>query len=254
MKILSVGNSFSQDATRYLSGIARAGGVPMRTVNLMIGGCSLARHYRNMLAEDRVYTFEQNGVSTQLAVSLKEALLSDFFDVVTVQQLSSEAPRYATYQPYLDELCGYIRRCQPRARLFFHETWPYERGSARLMTELQYSDEASMYADLHGAAEMAAEAMRALGILPSGRAFLEARALGAESLHRDTYHASLGFGRYLLGLVWFGALTGRDFRDNGFRDFDLPLTEQEVAMAKEAASRALAAYGYLPAKRHAAEK
>ena len=47
--VLSIGNSFSQDAHRYLHDFARSEGVDIETVNLFIGGCSLERHYRNMV-------------------------------------------------------------------------------------------------------------------------------------------------------------------------------------------------------------
>ena len=56
MRILTIGNSFSEDATRYLSQIAKAQGVNFEVVNLMIGGCSLERHYRNMLDDKKDYT------------------------------------------------------------------------------------------------------------------------------------------------------------------------------------------------------
>lgn len=49
MKILSIGNSFSQDAQRYLHRLAKHEGVQLKTVNLYIGGCSLQRHYENIL-------------------------------------------------------------------------------------------------------------------------------------------------------------------------------------------------------------
>ena len=60
MNILAIGNSFSQDATRYLHGIARADGVTLEVVNLYIGGCSLERHYRNMMADTRAYELQYN--------------------------------------------------------------------------------------------------------------------------------------------------------------------------------------------------
>lgn len=44
MNILAIGNSFSQDATRYLHGIARSMGKKWNTANLYIGGCSIDRH------------------------------------------------------------------------------------------------------------------------------------------------------------------------------------------------------------------
>ena len=64
MDILSIGNSFSQDAHRYLHAIAKADGVEMNTFNLYIGGCTLSQHYRNMLSGEEAYTLEMNGQST----------------------------------------------------------------------------------------------------------------------------------------------------------------------------------------------
>lgn len=40
MKVLAIGNSFSNDAMRYLHGIAKADGLDMKTVNLFIGRLS----------------------------------------------------------------------------------------------------------------------------------------------------------------------------------------------------------------------
>ena len=85
MNILSIGNSFSQDAQRYLHRIAKADGFEMNTFNLYIGGCQLWKHYRNMLSGERIYELEMNGEATGFFVSLKEALLNRRWDVVTVQ-------------------------------------------------------------------------------------------------------------------------------------------------------------------------
>ena len=64
MNILAIGNSFSQDATRYLHEIMQAGGVPGRVVNLYIGGCSLERHWRNIENEAKDYEYQLNGRAT----------------------------------------------------------------------------------------------------------------------------------------------------------------------------------------------
>ena len=240
MKILAIGNSFSQDATRYLYGIARADHQPMKVVNLYIGGCPLDRHYRNMLSGERAYSLELNGVSTGFSVSLDEALYSDQFDVVTLQQLSQAAPYYKTYQPYLDALAAHVRRAQPTARLYMQQTWAYEAGSHRLCEELKFSQPEEMLSLLRAAYATAAAAVGA-DIIPSGETMLQLSRLGIEKPHRDTFHASLGVGRYALALTWYGKLTGRDFSENTFRDFDVPVSEQEVAIAKAAARLALEA-------------
>lgn len=85
MNILAIGNSFSEDAARYLYGIARADGTNLQVANLYIGGCSLERHYRNMLSGERAYALQTNGHKTGFFVSLCEALRSRRWDVITLQ-------------------------------------------------------------------------------------------------------------------------------------------------------------------------
>ena len=77
MKILSIGNSFSQDAQRYLHRLALKEGVQLKTVNLYIGGCPLRTHYLNMLDDNVAYDFQFNGQSTGIKVSIRQALVSD---------------------------------------------------------------------------------------------------------------------------------------------------------------------------------
>ncbi len=66
---------------------------------------------------------------------------------------------------------------------------------------------------------------------------------GVERIHRDTFHATLGLGRYALGLIWFKTLTGRDVAENPFRDFDEALTPAEIDLAKKCVAKIAAQYG-----------
>ena len=166
MKILAIGNSFSQDATRYLHQIARADGVDMTVVDLFIGGCPLHKHYVNMLTDDKKYSLEFNGQSTGFMVSLSEALLSREWDYITVQQVSHKSVDYDTYQPYLDELCRYVRQYSPKAKLVVHQTWFYEKDSKRLCQELGYTAPEEMLADIKAAYAKAAQAIDASLTIP----------------------------------------------------------------------------------------
>lgn len=237
MNILSIGNSFSQDAQRYLHRIAAADGFELNTFNLYIGGCPLSLHYRNMLNEERSYTLEMNGQSTNFKVSLKEALLNRDWDVVTVQQVSSQAPYYETYQPYLDKLAEYIRLCVPKAKLAVHQTWAYEEGSDRLTLELGYSRQIDMFKDIEKAYKKAAKAINADFIINSGEAFQRLTESGIKKPHRDTFHASLGCGRYALGLLWYSVLSGNDVKNNTFRSFDEEISEDEIETVKQCIER-----------------
>lgn len=232
MKILTIGNSFSEDATRYLHQIARSHGVYLEVVNICIGGCSLERHYRNMLGDKKDYMLCYNGTFTGFYTTLEEALLSRKWDVVTIQQVSHESPKKESFYPYINELADYIRTCQPQAKLLLQETWAYEDGSHRLTVELGYESRKAMLSDVQAAYKEAAEIVGFDGIIPSGTLFDMMLDRGIEKVHRDTFHASLGLGRYALGLLWFRTLTGKSVAENCFRELDVAATDEEIAIAK----------------------
>ena len=67
----------------------------------------------------------------------------------------------------------------------------------------------------------------------------ETSANGMEKVHRDTFHAGLGLGRFILALVWYGYITGNDVRNVKFDRFDTEVTEEEYRIALEAAASVL---------------
>ncbi len=241
MNILSIGNSFSRDAQRYLHRIARADGFGLDTFNLYIGGCPLSVHYRNMLNEQRAYLLGVNGESTNFPVSLKEALLNREWDVITVQQASRKSPYYETYQPYLNKLVEYVRYCVPKVKIAIHQTWAYEQDSA-LLDGLGYKNHVDMFNDIKSSYDKAAKDVNADFIIPAGETFQKLIASGVEKVHRDTFHASLGLGRYALGLLWYAMLTGNDIKNNTFSDFDEEISDAEIKTAKQCVKEAVSIY------------
>ena len=232
MNILSIGNSFSQDAHRYLHRIAKADGYTFNTFNLFIGGCPLSLHYRNMLSKEPAYTLEMNGESTGFKVSLNDALLNRNWDVVTIQQVSSESPYYKTYQPYLNKVVEYVRLCAPQAKIAIHQTWAYEQDSHRLNVELGYNNHTDMFKDIEVSYKKAVKEIDADILIPSGAFFQKLIESGIVKVHRDTFHASLGLGRYALGLLWYSVLTGNDVTNNTFCDFDEEISIEEIKTVK----------------------
>ena len=94
MKILAIGNSFSQDATRYIHQIAKAGGSDVTVLNLYVSGCTLDRHYKFLKENLHAYQMQLNGEITDKYISIKDALLMDNWDIVTMQQGSYESYLY----------------------------------------------------------------------------------------------------------------------------------------------------------------
>ena len=231
MNILAIGNSFSQDASRYLHQIARTDGVDLNVVNLMIGGCSLYTHFTNMKGDAKAYHLEFNGFRTNFLVTLKEALLSREWDVVTLQQASHYSNQFETYTPYITELADYIREYCPKAKLYIHQTWGYETGSERV-TNKGYSTYNEMFKDVEIAYNKAFEAINADGIIKSGYLLKTMQEAGIEKVHRDTFHLHLGVSRYAVALLWYKTLTGNSIMENTFSDFDVPVSDEEIKIAK----------------------
>ena len=232
MKILSIGNSFSQDAQRYLHEIAAANGKNLKCVNLYIGGCSLKQHYFNMLDDEKAYEFEFNGMSTGIKVSIREALKSDDWDCITLQQASHESFDFKLYIPYIEKLAEYVRLYLPKAKILLHQTWAYCDDTEKL-SSTGYAHTSDMFHDIKAAYHKAAERIHADDIIKSGQAMLNAYEKNPDIIYRDGFHASLGFGRYLLGLTWYRALYGNYENIKHMQSFDAPVSESELKLAEE---------------------
>lgn len=227
MKILSIGNSLSQDAQRYLHTLAKQEGVNLRAVNLYIGGCPLRKHYLNMLDDNAYYDYEFNGEKTGLKVSIRQALVSDDWDYVTLQQGSLVSDKLETYTPYLQALAEYVKKYCPNTKILIHQTWAYKENSPHLLQKMGYSTPEEMFEKVSECYNRAVALIDADGMIPSGAAMLRAYQLGGEDLYFDDVHASRGAGRYLLALCWFKYLTGKDITGNSFSELDVPVTDRD---------------------------
>ena len=243
MKILSIGNSFSQDAQRYLHKISVAAGNPIKAVNLYIGGCSLYRHYRNMISEEAVYDYYIDGINSGLKVSLKTALLSDEWDVVTLQECSARSGTAETYFPYINELSAYVKRLAPEAEQYMHVTWGYSETSP-LFSRTPYASRDEMIPKIREAYAGAAKAVGITKFIPSFDAMCKLYDTIGEETYRDGFHCNLGISRYMLACVWFMVLCGKDIAENSFRDFDVEVSEEQVALAQKIAKEAVLENGY----------
>lgn len=231
MKILCIGNSFSGDATRYLRSIAKADGEKWNVVNLFIGGCPLYKHYINAMEDQRAYSIQIDGEGIGFFASIKEALINTDWDIVTIQQASTKSYDYDTYQPYLNYIVDYVRKYAPKVKIYVHQTWAYEEGSERLAL-LGFEHMSDMFAEIEKAYRAAAKDICADGLIPSGELLQNLVKSGVEKVHRDTFHAAFGVGRYAIALLWYALLGKKDIAENTFSEWDEPIPEEQVAIVK----------------------
>ncbi len=235
MQILSIGNSFSCDAHTYLYRISHAEKNNLSTVNLSIGGCTLERHYRNMLSNSQEYGLMIGGLSSGFRVSMEQALLSRPWDVITIQQASPVSFDFQQYTPYIEELVAYFRHMCPHAKIYLQETWGYETGSRRI-EHYGFRTMEEMSEKVFAAYAKAAELVCADGVIPSGHGMLALSRAQSEPVHRDTFHAGLGAARYMIGCIWYETLTGKPVTAD-FTDFDVEVTPEMMALAREVAHK-----------------
>ncbi len=227
MKILSIGNSFSEDAHVYLHTLAKERKMDLETVNVAIGGCSLQMHWDNIEKGNVNYLLGINGGEWEKdRVSIEQILKSDIFDVVTLQQVSGCSGQYETYQPYLNNIITYVRRLQPNARLYIHRTWAYEIDSEHGDFPRYDCDQKKMYEAICNATNQIAQEVGAELIL-SGDVIQALRERvpeydyknGGESLCRDGFHLSTT-ARYAVSLAWLATLTKKAILPLPFQDLE----------------------------------
>ncbi len=256
VRLLTVGNSFADNALTFLPQLAEAGGHELIVGRANLGGCTLERHWRHAAAYEADSSDKEGSPYRGGKRSLSDLLKQDNWDYVTIQQVSYKSHDPATYQPYADNLHRYIRERAPQARIVAHQIWAYRVDDPRFVPANK-GREPHTHREMYEQVRKAYHALAArldLGIVPSGDAmyladtdarwgyrpdadFVIAKAKAPSlpkqkhSLHRGWYwrkgkdgaqslkidgHHASQAGQYLLGCVWYETFFGESVEENAF--------------------------------------
>ena len=203
IKILAIGNSFSQDAVeQYLHDLADAEGIPVIIGDMFIGGCSLERHVKNARNNDPAYAYRKIGLDgkkvEQKNVTLEIALADEDWDYVSLQQASSFSGMFETYEASLPELVKYVKARLPnKTELMLHQTWAYAANATNSGFKNYGRDQLMMYHSIVDAVKKASTLSKIKMIIPTGTAIQNARtSFIGDHMNRDGYHLDLKIGRY----------------------------------------------------------
>ena len=220
LKVLMIGNSFSICALKQMPPVAESMGRRLDLASLYIGGCSLERHWQNVVAatnaDFRPYRFDRTTDGKKVVekgkANIPDALVLDKWDVVTLQQASHFSWRPESYEPFGGNLVAKIRELAPQAKIVVQETWSYPPWDKRLKGF--GFDQGEMYARLRGA-YAAFAGKYGFDIIPVGTAaeFVPDR----NSLFtKPDFHFNRD-GEYLQGLAFTAKLFGVDVRKCAYR-------------------------------------
>ncbi len=250
IKVLAIGNSFAEDSTKYLKDIALTDGITMQVDTALIGGSTFKMHWDAWQNEEKAYTI-YDAAWNATSVDINYFLDNNIYDFITIQQVSQDSGKYDTYSEYADKMLKYLREKQPTAEFVLHATWAYEEGSTHAGFANYGGNQKTMHDAILDAVtrycdyakDLTTDGEEKLPIsldgkplryIPTGIAFMNARQnpmfdtkyTGTENsevdttivrtLHRDGYHSSYNYGRYLAALTWYACLTGNSVVNNTY--------------------------------------
>ena len=244
IKILAIGNSFSEDAIeQYLHELADADGIETIIGNLFIGGCSLERHMQCVNGNLPDYRYRKIGVDGVTKETPKcdiaRAIADEEWDYVSVQQASHFSGDYTTYQPYLSQLVAYVKaHIKKDVKIVFHQTWAYAQNSDHGGFKRYGNSQKQMYDAINGALKQVIKDIHPDVIVPSGTAIQNARTSSiGDNMNRDGYHLNLLYGRYTAACTWFQAIFKRSVVGNSYAPEGV--TAEQKTIAQKAASAAV---------------
>ncbi len=220
LKILSIGNSYSEDATAMLTDVAgncKDESIEIKAVNLYIGGCPLELHAHNLENDLGAYLYQVKGKAVKENVKISDTVKEDDWNIVTFQQASGISGLIDSYYPYINTLSDYIKTNLPNAQRVIFQTWAYEHKNLHPQFESSYgSNQQNMFTMVRDTYKKVADGL-GFPIIPCGEAIQYLRRLpefdflnGGQTLCNpiDGFHMHWLFGRYAIAGVWTEAFGG----------------------------------------------
>ncbi len=264
LRILAIGNSFSDDGTDYLPGLLEAADIHNVIIaRLYIGGCSLERHcteYSQNLTNYIYYKSTENKwVTISRNAGLRDALKDEAWDIITIQEASGYSGTYENYEKWIPELISIIRKeaANPSAAIVWHQTWAYAVNSTHSHFKFYGNDQHQMYSSICQCVEKASEEFQLSIVIPCGDAIQAARGTKLNNigevpsdnkvydLTRDGYHLTHQYGRYIAACTWFEALIrpvyGKTVLGNPYtlRDTEYSITKKDAILCQKCAVQAV---------------
>ena len=224
IKILAIGNSFSEDAVEYyLHGLAKAGGYKVVIGNLYIGGAPLDLHVKNAQGDKDAYEYRKIGLDSKKErfpkTSLAKALADEKWDYISFQQASPKSGLFDSFIEPLPLLFSYVkeRATNPKVKYIWHQTWAYAQNSTHNGFASYNKDQMRMYNAISDASSKVKSLVPIDMVIPAGTAIQNARTKLGDVLCRDGYHLDLNIGRYTASCVWYEAIFKQNVVGNNYK-------------------------------------
>lgn len=172
IRLLTVGNSFADNALEFLPEITEAAGHKLIVGRANLGGCTLERHWKHVEQYEADNSAAEGHPYRGGKYSLAEMLAQQPWDVITIQQVSFKSHDLKTYHPYVEKLHAYIKARAPQAKILIHQIWAYRVDDKRFVPDnkgVEPHTQEVMYQQVRSAYHTIAGELD-IDIIPSGDA------------------------------------------------------------------------------------
>lgn len=244
IKILAIGNSFSEDAIEnYLFELAKEADKKVIIGNMYIGGASIELHVKNATENKPTYSYRKvttDGVKTNTKnSSIEQVIKEEDWDYISLQQASPYSGQYAVIMKDLPALVTYVNMLKPKkTKLIYHQTWAYQQDSPHKGFANYNNNQLEMYQGIIAATQKINKSKVFSMVIPAGTAIQNARTSSiGDHYTRDGYHLNLDYGRFTAACTWYEKIFNLDVRKNNYKPDQV--TELQANIAKDAAHKAV---------------
>lgn len=208
IKILAIGNSFTDNATTYLPQITSSltNSTNILTARLILGGSSLEQHWNNHISNADVYEFSFTNESAWNEggkSSIDKALDLTDWDIVIIQQVSGLSGCPDSFHPFLENLAFLIRTNIPTVKLGWQMTWAYSSNSNHPDFIRYENSREEMYSAIYSALKDVK--LTTDFIIPSGiliELLRQSELNDSQDLTIDGFHLNTGIPCFALSCLW----------------------------------------------------
>lgn len=250
LKILALGNSYTNNATEYISRIAESMGLEIKAASLYKDGCMIQGHLERYeayekLGHDAYYASSNsikyihlnvNGVADTSILSMQEAIASDDWDFIVLQQAPNSCDKIEKYwteeNPDVVTLYNYVqaeltKNNNSKCEILLHQPWSFSHEMSidnnYQWYPVDYENTRDFFLKIEETVDQAAKIVQRekgldapLDIIPAGEAMQLAK---DEFSFGDTYnntnslyadfisHLSNPIGRYMIACLWIEKMT-----------------------------------------------
>ncbi len=215
LKVLFIGNSFSECTVYLLHDVATSLGIDLLVEDMYIAGCPIDDHYYNLKNGVNKYKrrYWNGGTwaeSENFDQSLETVLASEKWDFISVQQASA----YSGVESSYSNIYNFIDLIKTKlidknhTRFVFNMTWAYDIGSPNEGFANYGNNQATMYQSILSCTQKLDRNVIDI-IIPNGTAVQNNRTSYIGDVHTyDGTHLTYPYGDFIASLTAIKSLTG----------------------------------------------